>query len=1142
MRTKTFSSWFLLFLLTYACALPALAANELYDVWDGVTLTPVDVSGSIVTITTASELAWLAAQDADYAGKTVALTVNIDLDGKRWTPIGSATTPFKGRFNGNGHLFRGLRTFEGTDGIGLFGHVALAGVIEKTGISGGTLVAKNKRRIGSLAGVCDGTIRECWSMAEIAASGNVTGGLVGELNSHGTLSDCYYSGLILNASDTIGGLVGYNNKGKLTRVYHTGYAKNGKAIVGVDKNGDYTDCYFDRKLYYQQAGVSASGVTAIDDTDLMYDIFSGITTWTISAAYRRYPVLTAFENTDAAILSAAPMYIDKGMSDLVNHANDLTVDFSVYVAGGVTWACQDKDDEQWINIHNSGVVEVSRPCTETDVLVDSKLNDEKRVVYMRPRRWDDFLPGAIVADEPVAFCFGQEVVIYENVKIKPAEKGYEQSGALESPYVYKLELWQVRAPGDTVFVETLFDGDNSLMPYEGWLILQKATLPIDKSGWFVLRQYAHDRLCATEWQRSPGEFIYRVLPEFDPGKIVEGTDSVYLDIIPMTINVASERDASGGGGEIIYVWQKDGEELTSAILPTLTYDISEPGTYTFTRSAFDEAMCCEGNTDSEGAHTFVFFTAFDPGAVNEDPEKIFCTAEEAQDYLITGTEAMGGTGKYRYQWYMKVGNTEVAIAGGTSQDLSMELIRLEPGKKYTFTRRAEDDSRFTTPTLSRQKQDIYIMAQMTPGAITNGEVPKVCIAHDAKITATIAVSIPETRQSTGEKDREYQWIRQPDGVVVGTTANLNYSLPINDITLGSTYSYIRMVRNPGCEWEQSAGVATQYYGQRTYNEQVITICEGELPYTLVRYTADGKRETHTFSKATDTWLVSDESFDCPADTLFRLNVAAVPDFKMESSASFCQSTGVMTLYFEQTAGLSNVFHITYSSDLAKYMGRSDTTGLISVPGTIMLENIPGIGTGDIYMLVQIGYTDGSGEGMCFSRNYRMDLYVSLGGYVYSKYDRVLFVDNNPDNGIDVGTPEKLEFQSYQWYKNGVEQEGQTGQYYHEEGRQLNGVYYVMLTDTKGRQYRSCDVVMPAEGEPEEAQNSAIYPVPANAGQALTVEGHGTIQILTLSGECIVRSEHVDGKTTITAPRMSGMYYVQISSDDGAWESHKLIVK
>ena len=146
MRKNLLSSFFIL-LFAYACALPALAANELYDVWDGVTLAPVDVSGNTVTITAASELAWLAAQNTDYAGKTVTLTVNIDLNSKRWTPIGSAATPFKGTFRGNGHLVRGLRTFDGTDGIGLFGHVAQAGVIEKTGISGGTLVAKNKRRI-----------------------------------------------------------------------------------------------------------------------------------------------------------------------------------------------------------------------------------------------------------------------------------------------------------------------------------------------------------------------------------------------------------------------------------------------------------------------------------------------------------------------------------------------------------------------------------------------------------------------------------------------------------------------------------------------------------------------------------------------------------------------------------------------------------------------------------------------------------------------------------------------------------------------------------------------------------------------------------------------------------------------------------
>ena len=172
----------------------------------------------------------------------------------------------------------------------------------------------------------------------------------------------------------------------------------------------------------------------------------------------------------------------------------------------------------------------------------------------------------------------------------------------------------------------------------------------------------------------------------------------------------------------------------------------------------------------------------------------------------------------------------------------------------------------------------------------------------------------------------------------------------------------------------------------------------------------------------------------------------------------------------------------------------------------------------------------------------MNLYVSLGGYVYSKYDRVVFVDNNPNNGALPGVTDKLEFVAYQWYKNGVKQDGQTGQYYHEDGRELNGVYYVMLTDTKGVRYRSCDVILPKETASSAPQRSSVYPVPAAAGQPVTVEAEGTVLVRSFAGEIIQRAEQVNGSTVINAPYIAGIYYVQITAPDGSVEMHKLIVK
>ena len=57
-------------------------------------------------ITSGSDLAYLAAQvnsGTTYGGSYFRLLVNIDLDGKEWTPIGNGTNSFLGRFDGQGH-------------------------------------------------------------------------------------------------------------------------------------------------------------------------------------------------------------------------------------------------------------------------------------------------------------------------------------------------------------------------------------------------------------------------------------------------------------------------------------------------------------------------------------------------------------------------------------------------------------------------------------------------------------------------------------------------------------------------------------------------------------------------------------------------------------------------------------------------------------------------------------------------------------------------------------------------------------------------------------------------------------------------------------------------------------------------------
>ena len=71
------------------------------------------------TVATAGQLKAFAADvngGADYAGKFIKLTGDINLENEEWTPIGTAEYPFSGTFDGNGKTITGL-TYNGTEDV-----------------------------------------------------------------------------------------------------------------------------------------------------------------------------------------------------------------------------------------------------------------------------------------------------------------------------------------------------------------------------------------------------------------------------------------------------------------------------------------------------------------------------------------------------------------------------------------------------------------------------------------------------------------------------------------------------------------------------------------------------------------------------------------------------------------------------------------------------------------------------------------------------------------------------------------------------------------------------------------------------------------------------------------------------------------
>ena len=144
-----------------------------------------------------------------------------------------------------------------TNYYGLFYNIAAAGVVENIGVTGSINNTNSSGYVGGLTGVNYGTIRNCYSAADVSGTNSV-GGIAG--NNFGHISDCHASGNITASSNYAGGIAGQCETRKVAgpdiqRCYATGtvsaktYAGGIIGMVGTKANtAAYTftiaDCYF----------------------------------------------------------------------------------------------------------------------------------------------------------------------------------------------------------------------------------------------------------------------------------------------------------------------------------------------------------------------------------------------------------------------------------------------------------------------------------------------------------------------------------------------------------------------------------------------------------------------------------------------------------------------------------------------------------------------------------------------------------------------------------------------------------------------------------------------------------------------------------------------------------------------------------
>ncbi len=156
--------------------------------------------------------------------------------GTGFTPIGSLTNPFTGRFDGLGHTITALTINQPTNAnIGLFGVTLGATTIQNIGLLGGTTIGA--AGTGGLVGNNDaGLIKNSYNTGLVTGAAG-TGGLVGS-NISGNLINDYATGNIKGAAGT-GGLLGSSTTGSVSNSYATGIVDGtaSQNLVGIGGAG-----------------------------------------------------------------------------------------------------------------------------------------------------------------------------------------------------------------------------------------------------------------------------------------------------------------------------------------------------------------------------------------------------------------------------------------------------------------------------------------------------------------------------------------------------------------------------------------------------------------------------------------------------------------------------------------------------------------------------------------------------------------------------------------------------------------------------------------------------------------------------------------------------------------------------------------
>lgn len=645
------------------------------------------------------------------------------------------------------------------------------------------------------------------------------------------------------------------------------------------------------------------------------------------------------------------------------------------------------------------------------------------------------------------------------------------------------------------------------------LVLGSATLPatFTYGQTYIFYRTAKDGQCQTD-PVSTDTVTVEVYPVFTEGAIQSADDDSICWTDNHTITIGSLADATFGDLPVYYYWTVNGVEIPDSDSKTLTYELPAVGEYTFRRFAYNEK--CISKTDAVAAtseYKVTLLAAFNPGSI-PSATITACSVADALEQLskITGTEAGGGSGKYTYSWEMYENGVLLQLEDEDGKDLDLTQ-HVTMNAKYEFTRKAFDTKCDTEGQLSEGKVVIEIYGDITPGRIESKTIDKTCLVPGQ--VKEIPIEIASEQPATTERGNiVYSWYMVVNGetyAVAYDTESLSYTLSIEGISRETEFTFYRTAYNSDCQSaEVNANGETKVVVSFTNTiEKEVVLCESQFvdgKYTYIYPSLENPHKQVVF----DLNNLQPESFTdylepsaCPPLVTLTPVVIPSPVIKTEDSTEVCQEgeNGTLTLYFQMVKGSADMYSIELGEGLRPYF---DNKTYISGTMPLVKEGEPGVITlqckrigylgGEKIMYLQVGISsEEEGQSSCFSTLSKIKLTVTQGGYIESKYDKVLFIDNNPKKETDP------KFTGYQWYKNGILVEGATGQYYHEGGATLVGSYFADLTyieNGKETIMRTCTLQMPVESGRKVGVPTSNVTKQLEDGQIIIQRGEGKYDI------------------------------------------------